>query len=306
MRVIITGGTGLIGTALIAALVPLGYKVIVVSRSQVIATQKLNQRGLTDVQIVEWDGRTAQGWGQCITPDSAIVNLAGATPAHWRWTKAYRSEILASRINAGAAVTEAIARFGPPAVLIQASASGYYGDCGTEILTETHARGHGFRADVCQAWEDSTAHVTARRCVLRTGIVLANRAGAFPSLRHFAQMMGRQLGSGQQWIPWVHHADVVAAIIFLIKHQALAGTFNLCAPEPAMNRDFIQAVQRIMKIPGIFPLPSLILRVCLGEMASAVLDSQRMVPSRLLAHNFTFTYPNLPLALCQLHEMALV
>ena len=300
MRVIITGGTGLIGTALIAALLPHSHEVIVVSRNHQHATQWLKCQGLAGVQVVQWDGASAQGWGHLITPESAIVNLAGATPAHWRWTTAYRRLILESRLHAGEGIMEAIARFGPPAVLLQASASGYYGNRDDTILTETSAMGKGFRAEVCQKWEAATANRDIRRCVLRTGIVLAKRAGAFPPLRLFAQLLGRQLGSGQQWIPWVHLDDVIAIMIFLLMNSELVGPFNLCAPEPITNRDLMRTMQHIMNHPGIFPLPKPILRMCLGEMATAVLDSQRMIPQRLMEHQFPFTYSQVSSALQQL------
>ncbi len=297
MRVIITGGTGLIGRALIPALIQHSHEIVVLSRDPIAAIQQFAQNGWNNIQVVGWDARTANGWGQLINAESAIVNLAGATPAHWRWTNAYRERILASRLHAGEAVMQAIERYGPPAVLLQASASGYYGDRGQESLTEASAPGKGFRAEVCQRWEASTSHADTRRCILRTGFVLDNDAGAFPSLCHFAQMMGRQLGTGRQWIPWIHREDVARAMLFLIEHQTLSGPFNICAPEPATQRDFIRAVQRIIRRPALFSLPAFALRIALGEMASVVLDSQHMLPHRLLEYGFRFAFPHLDQAL---------
>jgi uncharacterized protein len=182
-------------------------------------------------------------------------------------------------------------------VLVQASASGYYGDRGDEMLTESSAPGQGFRAKVCQQWEATTAQVHTQCCIVRTGIVLDPHAGAFPAYRHFAQEMGSRLGTGQQWIPWIHRDDVARALLWLIEHPLLAGPFNVCAPEPMRQGDFTRAVQRILRRPTLFPLPALALRVALGEMASVVLDSQHMVPQRLLASGFSFTYPHLGQAL---------
>ena len=170
MRVIITGGTGLIGRALVQALAHQDYEIIVLSRDPALAARLFDQLGVKHIQTVGWDAQTAQGWGSLINRESALVNLAGASPAHWRWTKAYRERILASRLHAGEALMEAMERYGPPAVLVQASAAGYYGDRGQELLTEASSPGQGFRAEVCQAWEASTARVTARRCILRTGL----------------------------------------------------------------------------------------------------------------------------------------
>jgi uncharacterized protein (TIGR01777 family) len=300
MRVIIPGGTGLIGRSLVALLSHDGYEVVVVSRHPTLAAQRFHQQGLTNVHIVGWDARSAQGWGELITNESAIVNLAGATPAHWRWTRSYRARILESRLRAGEAVMQAMERYGPPEVLVQASASGYYGDRGQELLTEASLPGQGFRAKVCQEWEASTAHAQTRRCIVRTGLVLDPNAGAFPPLLHFAQLLGSQVGNGQQWIPWIHKADVAKAIQFLLEQRMLSGPFNLCAPQAATNQDFLRMVRHVLKRFPVFPLPAFVLRVLLGELATVVLDSQHLLPERLTEVNFQFEYPRLDQALYHL------
>ncbi len=297
MRVIILGGTGLIGRSLVALLSQNGYEVVVVSRHPPFATQRFQQQRLTNVQIVGWDAQTAQGWGELISQESAIVNLAGATPAHWRWTQAYRARILESRLRAGQAVMQAMECYGLPKVLVQASASGYYGDRGQELLTEACLPGQGFRARVCQEWEASTAHTQTRRCIVRTGLVLDTNAGAFPPLLHFAQLLGSQLGDGQQWVPWIHKVDVARAIQFLLEHRMLSGPFNLCAPEAVTNRELLRTVRQILKRFPVFPLPTVALRALLGELSTVVLDSQHLLPQRLTEANFQFEYPQLKQAL---------
>lgn len=297
MRVIIPGGTGLIGRSLVALLTQDDYEIIIVSRQPALAAQKFRQQGLTNVQMVGWDAQTTHGWGELVTKDSAIINLAGASPAHWRWTQAYRARILQSRLHAGQAVMQAIERYGPPTVLVQASASGYYGDRGQELLTEASLPGQGFRAMVCQEWEASTVRVQTRRCLVRTGLVLDLHEGAFPSLLHFACLFGRQVGDGQQWIPWIHKADVARAIQFLLKHQELVGPFNLCAPEAVTNREFLSLVRQMVKRLPLFPLPAFVLRALLGELSTVVLDSQHLLPQRLTEANFQFAYPRLEQAL---------
>ncbi|HLG62037.1 MAG TPA: TIGR01777 family oxidoreductase [Ktedonosporobacter sp.] len=297
MRVIITGGTGLIGRSLVALLAQGNYEIIVVSRQPALAAQKFRQQGLTSVRVVEWDAQTAHGWGALINRDSAIINLAGASPAHWRWTRAYRAHILESRLHAGRAVMQAMERYGPPAVLVQASASGYYGDRGQELLTEASSPGQGFRASVCQEWEASTADAQTRRCLIRTGLVLDLHEGAFPPLLHFAHLFGRQVGNGQQGLPWIHKADVARAIQCLLQHQELVGPFNLCAPEAVTNREFLSTVQQMLKCFPIFPLPAFVLRALLGELSTVVLDSQHLLPQRLTEANFQFEYPLLEQAL---------
>ena len=300
MRVMITGGTGLIGRALTQLLAPQGYEVIVLSRDPAQAAQMFSQQGLPGIQAVRWDATSAEGWGALITDECAIVNLAGATPAHWRWTRAYRSRILESRLRAGQAVMQAMERYGPPAVLIQASASGYYGDRGQELLTEASLPGQGFRARVCQEWEASTAHTPIRRCILRTGLVLDLHAGAFPPLVRFARVLGSQVGSGQQWLPWIHRVDVARAIQFLLEQRQLSGPFNLCAPEGATNQAVLHEVQAVLRRFPLFPLPAFVLRAALGELGTVMLDSQHLVPERLTEATFQFAYPMLSQALHQL------
>ena len=297
MRVIITGGTGLIGRSLVSLLVPQGYEIIVLSRDAALAARTFSRRGFANIRTVSWDACTAQGWGALMSRECALVNLAGASPAHWRWTPAYRRHMLESRLHAGGAVMEAMAQYRPPAVLIQASAAGYYGDRGQELLTEASLPGQGFRAEVCRAWEASTATAQTRRCVLRTGLVLDLHAGAFPALLRFAQMLGSQVGNGEQFVPWMHTADVAKAIQFLIEQRMLSGPFNLCAPEVVTNQQLLHAVRQVLKRYPVFPLPALVARALLGELATVVLDSQRLLPHRLLEANFPFDYPQLDEAL---------
>ena len=300
MRVIITGGTGLIGRSLCRTLAERGHEIIVLSRDPAPAASAFHRLGLTSVKIVGWDARTAAGWGELIRPDSAIVNLAGASPAHWRWTKKYRTRILKSRLHAGEAVMQALERYGSPDVLIQASAAGYYGDRGQELLTESSPPGQGFRAEVAQAWEASVAIARTRCCLLRTGLVLDAHAGAFPPLRRFAQLLGSRLGNGDQWIPWVHVEDIAGAICFLLQQRTLSGPFNVCSPEAVSNREFLRAMRRTLRRFALVPLPAPGLRLLLGELSTVVLDSQHLVPERLLEARFPFHYSSLDQALRQL------
>ncbi|RME50281.1 MAG: TIGR01777 family protein [Caldilineae bacterium] len=291
MHVIITGGTGLIGRALTQSLLADGHRVTVLSRSPGAV------RGLpSGAEVVGWDARTAQGWGHLAAEADAIVNLAGAGIAEGRWTAARKKLILESRVNAGKAVVEAIEGATPrPKVLIQASAVGYYGPHGDEILTEDAAPGSDFLAQVCVAWEASTQAVEAlgvRRAVIRTGVVLSMQGGAFPRLvlpfRFFA---GGPLGSGRQRFPWIHIDDQVAAIRFLIEHEEASGPFNLAAPNPPTNREFVQQLGKAMGRPALLPVPALALRLLFGEMATVLLDGQRAVPAALERAGFRFTYP---------------
>ncbi len=302
MRVIITGGTGLIGRNLAASLVNNHHEVIVLSRHPKQAV------GLpTGVQVVGWDARTAQGWGQLADGADAIVNLAGESiggagliPA--RWTDARKQRILQSRLDAAHAVVQAVeAAAHKPRVVVQASAVGYYGATGDNLITETHAVGNDFLAQVCVQWENASAPLDdmgVRRVVIRTGLVLSPDEGVLPRLMlPFRFFAGGALGSGQQWYPWIHCDDVTRAIRFLIARDDATGSFNLTAPDPLTNHDFSRILGRVMHRPAILPVPAFALRLALGEMATLVLDGQRALPQKLSESGFSFRFTELAAAL---------
>lgn len=298
MRIIITGGTGLIGRALAASLAADGSEVIVLSRNPTQA------QGLpAGVRAERWDGRTAQGWGRLADGAAAIINLAGESIAARRWTAGQKRRIIDSRLNAGRAVVEAIdaAAVRPP-VLIQASAVGYYGPCGDQEIAEDAGPGNDFLAQqVAVPWEESTASVEAmgvRRVIIRTGVVLSQKGGALPRMvLPFRFFVGGPLGNGRQWFPWIHLADEVAAIRFLMERADARGAFNLSAPNPLTNAEFSRTLGRVMRRPALIPTPALALRLLFGEMATVLLDGQRAVPRRLQQLGFTFKFPHAELAL---------
>lgn len=297
MRVIITGGTGLIGTALARKLAAASHDIIILSRNPDKAT------GLpAGVRAVKWDGRTAQGWGHLADGARAIINLAGASIAGEgflpsRWTEKRKKLIVDSRVQAGQAVVEAVNAASKPQVVIQASAVGYYGSRGDEILTESSSPGNDFLAGVCQAWENSVQPVKdqgVRLVMMRTGVVLSTQGGAFPLLLLPHKLfVGGPMGSGKQYLPWIHLEDELRAIQFLLENEQAEGAYNLCAPEPATNRTMSKTIGKAIGRPSLIPVPAFALRLLLGETASLVLDSQRQVPERLQASGFTFSHPDL-------------
>jgi uncharacterized protein (TIGR01777 family) len=299
MLVIITGGTGFIGTGLSRRLRDEGYEVAVLTRG-VKSSEENNER---QIRYLKWDGRTAEGWGSDADGAHAIVNLAGANIAGGRWTDEYKDKILQSRLAAGAAVVEAVAAARvKPAVLIQASAVGYYGSRGDDDLDETSSPGDGFLANVARKWEASTEAVEdmgVRRIVIRSGLVLGADGGAFPRLvRPFQFFAGGPLGSGRQWFPWIHYADEISAIAFLINDPAARGIYNLCAPTPVRNKAFSRAVGRALRRPWWWPVPAFALRMLFGDMADALLlASAKVNPARLKAAGFEFEYPSAEAAL---------
>jgi len=185
--------------------------------------------------------------------------------------------------------------------VVQASAVGYYGPCGNEIVTEEPPPGNDFLADVCVAWEASTAAVEAhgvRRPILRTGVVLSREGGALPRmLPPFKFGLGGPLGSGGQWFPWIHIRDEVRAIRFLIEHPEAHGPYNLCAPTPVTNAEFTKALGRVLNRPAFMPLPAFVLQLLFGDMATVLLDGQRAVPKHLQDAGFTFAFEQVEQAL---------
>lgn len=305
MKVIITGGTGLIGRALAAELVAVGYEVVVLSRNPHRA------RGLPPgVRLESWDGRTAHGWGPLADGAYAIVNLAGENIAGGRWTAERKRRIRQSRLDAGQAVVEAVrAAERRPAVVVQASGIGYYGPRGDEEVTEDFPPGEDFLGRLAVEWEASTAPVEplgVRRVVIRTGVVLSREGGALPRLAlPFRFFLGGPLGSGRQWVPWIHIADEVRAIRFLLEKEDARGPYNLAAPHPVTNRELARALGEALRRPAWLPVPAPALKVLLGEMSAVLLTGQRALPRRLQDAGFPFRFPHIQIALPNLFQEVL-
>ena len=301
MHIVISGGTGLIGGALSRSLLEGGHRVTWLGRDPARATP------LPGVEVRRWDARSAEGWVDLLEGADAFVNLAGENlagtgPLPARWTQERRQRIRDSRILAGGAVVEAFrAARKRPSVLVQASGVGFYGSLDETVANEQTPAGSDFLARLAVDWEASTAPVEAlgvRRAIARTVVVLTLAGGALPRLvlpyRLFA---GGPLGSGQQWVPWIHLADEVAAIRFLIESPQARGPFNLTAPGAVTNAEMGRTVGRILGRPSWVPAPAFALRTLLGEVADLVLSGQRAEPSRLLEAGFRFRFPDLETAL---------
>ena len=303
MRIVITGGTGLIGRALAENLVSDNHEVIVLSRSPERVSDLPG-----GVQAVGWDARTAEGWGHLAEGAGAIVNLAGASIAGegffpTRWTDDRRRLIRDSRLNSSLAVVQAVAQAEEkPQVVIQSSAVGYYGFHDDEVLTEDAAPGEDWAARfTAQEWEPSTSSIEGmgvRRAVVRTGVVLSTEGGALPRLLlPFRLFAGGPMGSGKQWYSWIHIQDQVRAIRFLIENEEAQGAFNLTAPAPATNGDLAKLIGKIMSRPSFVPVPGFAMRLAFGDVAEVVLKGQQAVPQRLRDLGFEFRYPEAESAL---------
>jgi len=302
MRVIITGGTGLIGRKLAASLADDYHEVIVLSRHPE-HTHDLPPR----VRVVGWDARTEQGWGHLADGADAIVNLAGESIAGTRlipsrWTESCKQRIIQSRVNAAEAVVQAVRSAATrPHVVIQASAVGYYGLSGDKVIPESHQPGDDFLAHVCVQWENASAPLDdlgVRRAVIRIGLVLSGEGGVLPKLMlPFHLFVGGTLGTGRQWYPWIHIDDVIKAIRFLIARQDASGSYNLTASNPLTNRDFSRVLGRVMNRPALIPVPPFAFQLTLGEMATIILDGQRAIPQKLTEMGFDFQFPEADAAL---------
>lgn len=301
MRVIITGGTGLIGSALAENLAKDGYEVIVLSRNP-------GQHALpAGVRAEKWDAKTAVGWGHLADGADAIINLAGENisgtgmlPA--RWTDARKRRIAESRLFAGQAVVEAVQQAAQkPEMVYQASGSDYYG-WGDELFTEDDAPGNTFLASVATgSWESSTMAVKkfgVRHVIGRQGPVMSMDGGPLPfSVFQFKLFLGGRLGSGEQWMSWVHIEDAVRAIRYLVENKRAQGAYNIAAPGPVMNKEFTRVLGQVLGRPTLIPTPAFALKLALGEIASLVLKGQRISTQKLCNLGFTYNYPELHEAL---------
>ncbi len=292
--VVISGASGLVGRALCRLLAAEGREVVALSR---------RPGSLPGVAAsVTWDELRSNGWTGRLDGADAVVHLAGATIAE-RWSAARRRLILDSRAGSGRLLAEAIAAAPRrPQVFLQASAAGYYGSRGDEVLTEESPPGSGFLADVCRQWEASTAPLAAlgvRHVVARSAMVLDAAAGALPRLvRPFRWGAGGRLGGGRQWVAWIHLRDEVKALRFLLADERCAGAFNLAAPGTLRQRDLARLLGRQLGRPAWLPAPAPLLRLLLGGMADELLlASQRIHPRRLLEAGFQFGHASLADAL---------
>jgi uncharacterized protein (TIGR01777 family) len=268
------------------------YEVVALSRNPEKARQSIG-----DVATVLPCGTEAPDeWRRAVDGALVVVNLAGENIASGRWTAARKNRILRSRIGTTEAVVNSIEQAQQkPKVCIQASAIGYYGDRGSEILDENSASGAGFLADVCKKWEQAAGRLEnlgVRLAIIRLGAVLGAEGGMMqkllPAFRFF---LGGHPGSGEQWLSWIHIDDVTRAIRFLIETNPLCGIFNLTAPNPVPAKDFYRLIGKAMHRPAIFPLPSFVLKILMGKMATELLlAGQKVVPRRLLVSGYKFRY----------------
>lgn len=298
MKILITGSSGLVGSALVESLSDEGHTIGRLLRPQSAGEARTGGRGVA----MRWNPETGDLDSAAAGAD-AVVNLAGVSVASGRWTEDRKKQIRSSRVDTTRQLVKALGKLNPgPRIFLSASAIGYYGDRGDEELTEVRAPGSGFLPDVCRGWESEASRAEAlgmRVAYLRFGTILARHGGALQKmLPPFKMGAGGRLGSGKQWMAWITLADVLGIIGYALKNEQAHGAVNTVAPTPMRNSEFTAELGRALHRPAILPAPRFALRLALGEMADALLlSSQRVVPQKLRSLGYPFLHPDLPSAL---------
>ncbi len=297
MKILVTGSSGLVGTALVEELKRAGNTVVRLVRPGSAGTSRA-----TEGFDVKWNPETGALGGAAVGAD-AVVNLAGASIADGRWTEERKKLLRSSRVGTTDALVAALARMAiRPRVLVSASAIGYYGDRGDEQLTEESAAGGDFLSGTAKDWEAAAIKAEAmgiRVVRARFGVILAKNGGAFPQMvRPFKFGVGGKLGSGAQWMSWVTLVDVVRILRLALEEGAVRGPINVVSPQPVRNEEFTKEIARVLHRPAIFAAPEFALKLALGEMAGPLLlASQRVIPAQLEKLGYKFVHPELGSAL---------
>jgi uncharacterized protein (TIGR01777 family) len=295
VKIIVAGGTGFIGSALVRELIRKGHELVLLSRT-------LRKNEGQGPRYLEWDGKSLGPWAEEIETADALINLSGEPVAAKRWSASRKEVILQSRVLPTRVLVDAMSgAVRKPKVLINASAAGFYGDVPDGDIFETSPKGSGFLAETCGQWEKEALRAEAlgvRTVLLRTGIVIGKNGGALSKMvPPFLFFAGGPLGSGRQWVPWIHRQDLVNIIFFALENGAISGPVNAASPCPVTMRDLCGALGEVLQRPSWLPVPSFVLRMMLGEMSGMLLGGQKAVPKALLDHHFVFQFPDVRAAL---------
>ena len=294
MSLLVTGGTGFVGRQFIAS--SKESFIAAVSRNQDKAKQTL---GDSVQEVIQWDPQESTFPNPAGIHFDKVVNLMGESIAEGRWTAAKKKRILDSRVEGTRRLIDGLLATGkPPSVFVSASAIGIYGDSGEAIVDESHQLDDVFAASVCQAWEAEASRLIehgTRVVYLRIGIVLGDGGGAIEKMLPIFKLgIGGKLGSGKQWMSWIHIDDLIGMINWSLENQDVSGPVNVTAPEPARNAEFTRVLAKAVNRPAFLPAPWFALRMVFGEFANSLFFSQRIVPKVALDQGFQFKFPNLP------------
>lgn len=296
MKVLLAGGSGFLGSALKKSLERGGHEATLLTRR----VPKTSDQ-------VQWDGITTLGWGRIVNEVDAVVNLTGFGLEHWPWTSRQKKRFTDSRVLPGLALVSAIKSASRrPGIFLQISGINHYGLRGEGIADESTPAADDFLAQLTVQWEAATQPVEElgiRRVIARTAPVLSARGGLFPLMALPARLFaGGKLGDGRQAMPWIHLQDEIGALRFLLENENARGAFNLIAPQPISNADFMKTVATALRRPYWFHAPAFLLRLVLGEMSVLLTDGRYSQPKRLLEHGYNFQFPKLENALMDLFK----
>ena len=298
MHIVVTGGTGFIGQPLCASLGQEGHKVTLFTRRKEEAQRSCG----SSVTVVEWNGKETGGWGHFLEGADAVINLAGAPIADGRWTDARKRLLTESRVLTTRLLVAALSHCASkPRILISASGIGYYGASDDRVLDEGAARGQGFLADLCLAWEAEAlraAESGVRVVTLRTGMVLEQDGGALPKLLlPFRLFAGGPILPGTQWVSWIHRRDHIGLIQWLLATPSISGPVNAVAPEAVTMNRFCEVLGQVLHRPSWLPVPGFALQIALGELGTLMTTGQRVSPAKAISGGYVFHYPTLEPAL---------
>jgi len=296
MKILITGGTGFVGTQLTSRLIQDRHEVTILTRSL-----KGAKGSSPEISYLEGDPTKKGPWQEAIKNHDAVINLAGAS-IFSKWTEEHKKAIRESRVNTTQNIVEGIlSRPEKPFILFSTSAVGYYGFCGDEELVEDSPPGDDFLASIAMEWEGEALKARdkeARVVITRFGIVMGEKGGALSQMIPlFKKYIGGPIGSGKQWFSWVHIKDLAEAFVFLLKHPEISGPVNVCSPNPVRNKDLAKALGKALHKPSFIPAPGFMVKLVLGEFGSVILEGQRVIPRRLLDNGFIFQYADINKAL---------
>jgi uncharacterized protein (TIGR01777 family) len=302
MKILITGGTGFVGTQLTSRFIQDGNEVTILTRSL-----KGSKGVSSGISYLQGDPTQRGPWQDTIENHDVVINLAGAS-IFSKWTEEHKKAIRESRVNTTRNIVEGIEpNPGRKITFFSTSAVGYYGFCGDEELTEESPPGNDFLARIAAEWEGEALKARekgAKVVITRFGIVLGEKGGALSQMIPlFKKYIGGPIGSGKQWFSWVHIKDLSEAFAFLMKHPEISGPVNLCSPNAVRNKDLAKALGKVLHRPSFLPAPGFMVKLVLGEFGSVILEGQRVVPRQLLDHGFTFQYAEIEKALQEILEV---
>jgi uncharacterized protein (TIGR01777 family) len=296
MKILMTGGTGFVGTQLTSRLIQDGNEVTILTRSEKGPGKKVG-----GVSYLQGDPTQKGPWHEAIKDHDAIFNLAGAS-IFSKWTEKHKRAIRESRVHTTQNIVEGIPSHPEkPTTLFNTSAVGYYGFHGDEELFEESPPGNDFLAQIAVEWEREALKAKdkgARVVLTRFGIVLGEKGGALSQMIPlFKKYIGGPIGSGKQWFSWIHIKDLAEAFVFMMKHPEISGPVNLCSPNPVRNKDLAKALGKALHKPSFMPAPGFMIKLVLGEFGSVILEGQRVIPKKLLESGFVFQYADIDQAL---------